>query len=248
MKRYKCALSTDSVDSLPVKRDKDGKPINIKSRPQENPMCVSAYGGFASERGGRKVALPMRHSEVYADTSENGIKEYVRVAEYQREYDNPDKSDTVVDVNGKLQWANVPEYSNFHTVLDYVGILNNPDNRRKAYKHIVAVQYGESLLAANLCYSCKKPVKTAVAKIAYGERINVFRDTIIADVKSHYEIRRNTDTGKFVFVYIDGTGRTILSRRGKYGQSEFYLAESGEVVYPASEYRVERHKCRCGLK
>jgi hypothetical protein len=260
-------LSGDRVSRLPVKVvtpakrhivEVDGVSRNygyterevkgIKHRPQENPSCVNAYGGHAFERGGRKVQLPLKRSDVYVDTHEKGIKIHVPVNEYQREYDNPDKPDTFIDANGKRQWQFADGYSNLQIVKDLVGIKNNPDNRKSAYAVFYADDYARSLRAANICELCKKPLKTEVTTPVYPlEDTAETRETIIADCLSHFEIFKSKEIGRYIFLFVDGTGRKIFSRKGKYGRSEFYL-ESGEVIRPQMEYRVERRKCACGLK
>lgn len=130
------------------------------------------------------------------------------------------------------------------------GILNNADSRKQAYLPIIKAQYRKDLERFNVCFQCKKPIRYRNAEIRFNnelaDNLPLYRSIEYGVIKSHYRvIPDKKDANKFVYRYIDGSGRNIASRKAKFGLSEFYNIDTGESITPNKEFRILRQKCNC---
>lgn len=247
MSKIKTSLRSEIINRLPVTRKKNGEIVNAKMRPQESVYCVTKFGGFAFERGGKKVTIPLQKTilEQVAIDRTGCIKRDITVKTSHTEYDNPDKPDVVLDADNRPQW-NHANYSNIVLAKDYATRLNYPTSRKNWTLDNAKLNYAYSLRLANICpiVGCKRPIRVKKAEVAFKGDLATKRDAIYATVYSHFEVRQN-EQGRFYFAYVDGTKRDIRVQKGRFGLMEFCDSRGNVLTDVLSEYVIENRQCKC---
>jgi hypothetical protein len=207
--------------------------------------------------------------EPHSRTSNGSVVPNNRVMRF-REYENP-------NVNSMRAFDTRPCFDNFYDVRRLVLAYNHLERRDRPKLAYYRGRYATSLETCNLCWRCKKPIKVQEARFTRpsgifrkperktqyirtvrgvrlsGERQKTVSNapvTIYADVQCHFEYRVKLVNGekKYFFVFVDGTGRNIQSRRNGWRRIFVEVKPDGsetKINYIPQTYRVQHQKCKC---